>query len=60
MGTSVSGAAPLGDGPFIAAIFWRPLSGGMMIRVEAGRMTSRFGDSRVPKYGRLTAFPTKD
>jgi hypothetical protein len=28
-----------------------------MIAAELGRMTSRFGDSRVPKYGRLMVFP---
>jgi hypothetical protein len=35
-------------GALIAAIFWQPLSGGMMIGV---------GGSRVPKYGRLMACP---
>jgi hypothetical protein len=62
MGASVSQAAPLGDasfptasktGAFIVAFSWQPLSVGVMIGVEVGRMTSRFGDSRVPKYGPL-------
>ncbi|HUE16067.1 MAG TPA: hypothetical protein VMR25_17990 [Planctomycetaceae bacterium] len=48
---------PVRDGLFIAAIFWQPLSGGMMIGGEVGRMTSRFGESRDPKYGGLMAFP---
>jgi len=26
-----------------------------MIAAELGRMTSRFGESRVPKYGRFAA-----
>jgi hypothetical protein len=38
---------------------WQPLSGGVMIGAEVGRMTSRFGECRVPKYGRLMAFPRK-
>jgi hypothetical protein len=59
----LSQAAPLGNasfppasatGAFIAAFSWQPLSGGVMVRTEMGRMTSRFGESRVPKYGRLT------
>jgi hypothetical protein len=28
-----------------------------MIGAEVGRMTSRFGESRDPKYGRLATFP---
>jgi uncharacterized membrane protein len=36
-------------GALIAAVFWQPLSGGVMIRAELGRMTSRFGESRAPK-----------
>jgi hypothetical protein len=61
MGASVSQAAPLGDaflpaasatGDFIAAFTWQPLFGGVMIEADVGRMTSRFGESRVPKYGR--------
>jgi hypothetical protein len=65
MGSSVSGVVPLGDpsflaapatGAFIAAFPWQPLSGGVMIGVELGRMTTRFGESRVPNYGRFVAF----
>ena len=68
MGTSVSQAAPLGDaslpaaaatGDFIAVLCWQQLSGGVMIAAEVGRRTSRFRESRVPKYGRLTAIPEK-
>ncbi len=64
MGACVSQAAPLGDAflpapsatdAFIAAFFWQPLSGWVMIAAEVGRMTSRFGESRVPKYGRFLA-----
>jgi hypothetical protein len=64
MGACVSNAAPLGDtsllaasatDAFIAAFCWQPLSGGMMIGGEAGRMTSHFGERRVPKYGRISA-----
>jgi hypothetical protein len=66
MGISVSQAGPLSDaslpaasatGAFIAVFCWQPLFGGVMIGAEAGRMTSRFGGSRDPKYGRFTAFP---
>ena len=32
---------------------WRPLSGGVVIGAEVGRMSSRDGESRVPKYGRF-------
>ena len=39
---------------------WQPLSGGVMIGAEVGRMTSRVGESPAPKYGRLTAFPGKE
>jgi len=62
MGSSVSQAAPLGDtslpaasvtDAFIAAFSWRPLSGGVTIAAELGRMTNGDGESRVPKYGRL-------
>jgi hypothetical protein len=35
------------------------LSGGVLIGAEVGRMTSRFGDSRVPKYGGFSAFTYK-
>jgi hypothetical protein len=58
MGTSVSQGAPLGDkslpaasatDAFIAAFSWQPLSGGVMIAAEVGRITSGGGDSRVPK-----------
>jgi hypothetical protein len=42
-------------GAFVAAFCWQLLSGGVMIAAEAGRMTSRFGERRVPKYGRLMA-----
>jgi len=68
MGARVSQAAPVGDasipvasatGAFIAAFCWQPLSGGVMIGAEVGRMTSRFGKRRVPKYGRLMACPRK-
>jgi hypothetical protein len=31
----------------------------VMITAEAGRMTSRIRESRVPKYGRFLAFPDK-
>jgi hypothetical protein len=60
----VGGHGPLGDpsfpaasatGAFIAAFIWQPLFGGVMIGAEVGRMTSRFGASRVPKYGRFMA-----
>jgi hypothetical protein len=66
IGTSVSQAVPLGDaslraasatGAFIAAFNWQPLSGGVMIGAAVGRMTSRFGESRGPKYGPLMALP---
>jgi hypothetical protein len=36
-----------------AAFTWRPLAGGVMIGAEVDRMTSRVGESRVPKYGGL-------
>ena len=58
MGASVSQAALLGDaslpagsatGAFIAAFSWQPLSGGVMIGAEVGRMMSRVGESRVPR-----------
>jgi hypothetical protein len=42
-------------GAFIAAFSWQPLSGGMMIGAELGRVTSRIGESRVPKYGGFSA-----
>ncbi len=66
MGTSVSEAAPFGDaslsaasavGAFIAVLCWQLLSGKVMIGAEVGRIRSRFGDSRVRKYGHLMAFP---
>lgn len=44
-------AAAAATGGFIAAFFWQPLSGGLMIGAEVGRMTSRVGESRDPKYG---------
>jgi hypothetical protein len=40
-------------GTFVAAFSWQPLFGGVTIGAEVGRMTSRFGESRVPKYGPL-------
>lgn len=61
MGTCVSRAAPLGDASFpaasatgasIAAFSREAPSGGMMVGAEVGRMTSRPGGSRDPKYGR--------
>jgi hypothetical protein len=64
----VTRAAPLGNasfaatsamGAFIAAFSWQPLSGGVMIGAEAGRVTSRVGESRVPKYGGLMACARK-
>jgi hypothetical protein len=64
MGARMSQAAPVGDasiraasatGAFIAAFSCRPLFGGVMIGAEVGRMTSRFGESRVPKYGGFSA-----
>jgi hypothetical protein len=39
---------------------WRLLFGGVMIGAELGRMTSRFGESRAPKYGPFSAFPEND
>jgi hypothetical protein len=66
MGARVSQVAPLGDaslpaasatGAFIAVFCWQPLFGGVMIGAEAGRMTSRFGGSRDPKYGHFSACP---
>jgi hypothetical protein len=42
---------------FIAAFCWQPLSGGVMIGAEVGRMMSRFGEGRGPKYGGLMVFP---
>ncbi|HUE13890.1 MAG TPA: hypothetical protein VMR25_06990 [Planctomycetaceae bacterium] len=68
MGARVSQVVPVGDasipaasatGAFIAAFSWRLLFGGVLIGAEVGRITSRFGDSRVPKYGGLMAFPEK-
>jgi hypothetical protein len=68
MGTSVSQAAPLGDasipatsatGACIAAFSWRLPSGWVMIRATVGRMTSHFGERRVPKYGGFSACPKK-
>jgi hypothetical protein len=66
MGASKSGAISLDDASsasatdaIISAIFWQPLFGGVMIGAEVDRMTSRFGESRVPKYGGLMAFPKK-
>jgi hypothetical protein len=68
MGARMSQAAPIGDASipaaaatdaFIAEISWRPLFVGVMIGVEAGRMTSRFGESRVPKYGGFFGGPKK-
>jgi hypothetical protein len=64
----VSQSAPIGDpsslaafaaDAFIAAFSWQPLSGGVMIAAEVGRITSRFGVSRVPKYGRFSKRPEK-
>jgi hypothetical protein len=55
MNARMSQAAPLGDASipaafatdaFIAAFCWQPLSGGVLIGAEVGRITSRFGDSR--------------
>jgi hypothetical protein len=69
VGAWVSQVAPLGDpslpaasatDALIAAFTRQPLSVGVMIGAEAGRMTSRFGESRAPKCGRLTAFPEID
>jgi len=60
----VSQAAPLGDaslpaasatGAYVAAFCRQPLSGGVTIGAEVGRMTSRVGESRVPKYGGISA-----
>jgi hypothetical protein len=51
-------SAPATDA-FLAAFSWQPLSGEVIIVVEAGRMTSRFGERRVPKYGRFSACPRK-
>jgi len=68
MGACVSQVAPVGDasipaasatGACTAAFPWQPLSGGAMIGAGVGRMTSRFGERRVPKYGGLTVFPKK-
>jgi hypothetical protein len=62
MGARVSQAAPLGDaslltasatGAVIAAFSWQPAFRGVTISAEVGRMTSRFGERRDPKYGRL-------
>jgi hypothetical protein len=64
MGSSVSGVVRLGE-PFfltsvlIAALSWQPLSGGVMIGPEMGRMTSRFGESCVSKYGGFSVRPRK-
>jgi len=55
MGARVPQAAPLGDAFFPAAS-----ATDIFIAAEAGRMTSRFGESPVPKYGGLMAFPKKD
>jgi len=69
MGISVSQAGPLSDaslpaasatGAFIAVFCWQPLFGGVMIGAEAGRMTSRFRESRAPKSGPVLAFPKND
>ena len=46
-------------GAFIAAFCWQPLSGGVLIGAEAGRMTSRVGESLAPKYGGFSACPRK-
>jgi len=63
MGARVSQATPFGDtsiptasatDAFIAAFCWQPLLGGVMIGAEVGRMTSRFGERGVPKYGRIS------
>jgi hypothetical protein len=68
MKASVSGVVPLGDpsfpaasatDAFIAAFSWQQLSGGVLIGAELGRITSRFGDSRVPKYGGFSVCPRK-
>jgi hypothetical protein len=62
----VGGHGPLGDlffpaasatDAFIAAFSWQPLFGGVMIAAELGRMTSRVGESRAPKYGGLMTIP---
>jgi len=64
MGATMSGVVPLGDpsflpasetDAFIASFCWQSLSGGVMIGAEVGRMTSRFGERRVPKYGGFSA-----
>ena len=36
-------------GALIAAFSWQPLTSGVMIRAEVDRMTSRVGESPVPK-----------
>jgi hypothetical protein len=68
MGARVSQATPFGDasiptasatGAFVAAFSWQPLSGGVMIGAEVGRMTSRAGESPAPKYGPLMALTEK-
>lgn len=68
MGAWVSRAISFGDASlpkssatdaFIAAFSWQPLSGGVMIGAEVGRMTSRVGESRAPKSGPLMASPEK-
>jgi hypothetical protein len=68
MGARMSQAAPLGDPSIpaasatdacVAAFSRRPLHGGVMIGAEVGRMTSRFGESRVPKYGGFSPFAEK-
>jgi len=63
----MSGAISLDDaasasatGALIIAVSWQPLFCGVMIGSEVARMTSRVGESRVPKYGRSTAFPIND
>jgi hypothetical protein len=68
MSARVSRAVPLGTASFpaasatdafIAAFSWQPLSGGVTIGAEVGRMTSRVGQSCVPKYGRFSPFTEK-
>jgi hypothetical protein len=68
MGSSVSQATAVGDASipaasardaFIAAFSRQRLVGGVMIGAQVGRMTSRFGESRASKYGRLMACPGK-
>jgi hypothetical protein len=66
MGARMSQATPVGDATIpttsatdtcIAAFSWRLPSGGVTIGAEVGRMMSRFGEGRGPKYGGLMVFP---